>query len=92
MIYMRWHEEPIVMNLDDKLAEIHEIPFPAVRVYLILIQIACLISLLYQRHRSKRPSVCLLLHLIIGIFFGLLGHILQIYFGDYYTLTTLRLS
>jgi hypothetical protein len=29
-IYTRWLEEPIVMNLDDKLAEIHEIPFPAV--------------------------------------------------------------
>jgi hypothetical protein len=28
--YTRWHEEPIVINLDDKLAEIHEIPFPAV--------------------------------------------------------------
>jgi hypothetical protein len=40
MIYMRWHEEPIVMNLDDKLAEIHEIPFPAVRVSLISIKTA----------------------------------------------------
>jgi hypothetical protein len=31
-IYTRWLEEPIVMNLDDKLAEIQEIPFPAVSI------------------------------------------------------------
>jgi hypothetical protein len=32
-IYKNWHEEPIVMNLDDKLAEIYDIPFPAVRIF-----------------------------------------------------------
>ncbi len=29
-IYKGWCEEPIVMNFDDKLADIYEIPFPAV--------------------------------------------------------------
>ncbi len=103
-----------MMNLDDKLAEIHEIPFPAVRVLFSLIQIfrslnirnmlilpincspsiayrpneymkfllLLLLSLLNHRHKSKRPRVCLSLHLIIGILVGLLGSILQIYFGD----------
>jgi hypothetical protein len=28
--YARWCEEPIVINLDEKLAKIYEIPFPAV--------------------------------------------------------------
>jgi hypothetical protein len=30
-IYSRWLDEPIVMTFDDKLAEIYDIPFPAVR-------------------------------------------------------------
>jgi hypothetical protein len=29
-IYRGWCEEPIVMNFDDKLADIYDIPFPAV--------------------------------------------------------------
>jgi hypothetical protein len=30
-IYVRWLENPIVLEMDEKLAEIYEIPFPTVR-------------------------------------------------------------
>jgi hypothetical protein len=29
--YVRWLENPIVLEIDEKLAEIYEIPFPTVR-------------------------------------------------------------
>jgi hypothetical protein len=29
--YVRWLENPIILEMDEKLAEIYEIPFPTVR-------------------------------------------------------------